>query len=72
MSTWHTSPEGFAEEVLTVLKADERSIQWLSRQTGIAGSTLRSQLLDKPSRLTLLNAIRISEVTGVAPLAVAA
>lgn len=72
MSTRHSTPEDFAEEVLTVLKADERSIQWLSRQTGIAGSTLRSQLLERPSRLTLLNALRIASVLSVNPLGVAA
>lgn len=64
------TPEDFAESVLAALKDDERTPEWLSRQTGIPSSTLRSQLIEKPQRLTYLNAARISQVLW--PMAVAA
>jgi len=67
MTTGTPTPEGFAAEVLTALKDDERNIQWLSRQTGIASSTLRSQLLKRPASITLRNALRISAVIPVTP-----
>ena len=62
------TPEDFASAVLVALKEDERTPEWLSRQTGIASSTLRSQLIEKPARLTYLNAVRIADVV---PLEVA-
>lgn len=56
----YSTSEDFATAVLTALKSDERSIEWLSRRTGIRPSTLRSHLLEKPARLTYQNAMAIS------------
>ena len=53
--------EDFASAVLLALEADERNHRWLSRKTGIAYSTLRSQL-EKPARLSYANAVHIADV----------
>ena len=56
--------EDFAAAVLRALEADERNPLWLSRKTGIAYSTLRSQL-EKPTRLSYNNAVRIADVIAL-------
>lgn len=61
MTFWYSTPEDFAAAVLGALKEDERTPEWLARQTGIPSSTLRAQLLVKPSRITLINALRIAQ-----------
>jgi lambda repressor-like predicted transcriptional regulator len=61
MAFWFRSPQDFADEVLTALKEDGRSREWLSRMTGISSSTLHSQLVVDPSRMTVVNALRISQ-----------
>ena len=60
--------QAFAEAVNSFLKEDERTLEWLARKSGIASSTLRAQLLEKPSRLTYINSLRISRVVPVHPL----
>jgi hypothetical protein len=65
----YPSSESFADAVLIALKDDDRTPEWLSRQTGIPSSTLRSQLIEKPARLTYRNAVAIADV--VLPQAVA-
>ena len=42
----------FAEAVLSFLEAEDRPFEWLARKSGIHSSTLRSQLIEKPTRLT--------------------
>jgi lambda repressor-like predicted transcriptional regulator len=68
MSTRNHTAEGFAASVLTFLDAEERSLEWLARRSGVHPSTLRSQLITKPARLTYVNALRIAEIVPVAPL----
>lgn len=58
----------FAEDVRAFLKTNERSLEWLARQSGVHPSTLRSQLIEKPTRLTYINAVRIARVVPVQPL----
>jgi len=53
--------EDFATAVLGALEADERTPRWLSRKTGIAYTTLRSQLIEEPTRLSYVNAVRIAD-----------
>jgi lambda repressor-like predicted transcriptional regulator len=66
----YTSSEAFAKAALAALDEDERTLKWLSRRSGIDYSTLRSQLLEKPARLTYRNAVAIADV--VLPQEVAA
>ena len=61
----YPNAEDFATAVLGALEADERTPEWLSRKTGIASSTLRSQLIEKPARLTYINAVRIANVVSL-------
>ena len=70
MALQYSSTQDFADEVLAALKDAGLSREWLSRQTGIPSSTLRTNLSVDPTTLSFLNAIRISVVldllTGLA------
>lgn len=48
-----------AARVLATLEAEERTVSWLARRTGIPRSTLRYQL-SNPHRLTVDNLLRIA------------
>lgn len=56
--------ERFAGAALDKIADDERSLAWLSRQTGIAESTLAYQL-KKPSAMSLRTALGIARALGI-------
>lgn len=53
-------PEVFAAAARKRLREIDRSWPWLSKVTDIHVNTLRSQLIEKPSRLKLGTARRVS------------
>ncbi len=58
------APQGVADRVLRIVKDDERSLEWLSRKSGIPYSTLRAHLIYKPHRLTIDTAGKIANALG--------
>lgn len=55
----------FAGAVLAFLETEDRPFEWLARRSNIHSSTLRSQLIEKPTRLSYVNAVRIARVVPV-------
>lgn len=60
-----TAAEEFSQRVLDYLRKEDRTIGWLSKRSGIADSTLRRQLVEKPNVLSFVNVVAISRTTGV-------
>lgn len=56
--------ERFAATVGAKLEAEDRTVAWLSRQTGIAASTLGYQL-KRPASISLRTACAVRDVLGV-------
>jgi plasmid maintenance system antidote protein VapI len=67
----YESSEAFTAAALGALKDDKRTQAWLAREAGIAPSTLWSQLVEDPDRLTFKNALRIGSVLDLDPAGVA-
>lgn len=59
-----TQTEALADRLLTLAKANG-GLRRLSDTSGIAYSTLRSQLIYEPSRLTVQNAFRMTTALDV-------
>lgn len=64
MTKIQTPEEAFAARVGEALRAEQRSVAWLARQTGIAASTLRYQL-DRPATISLRHACAVRDALGV-------
>lgn len=64
MSKTPHTPEAVAQNVLRLVKEDERSLEWLSRKSFIPYSTLRAQLIEHPNRLNVRNLGHIAEALG--------
>lgn len=58
------TPESVAHRALRFVNEDERSLDWLSTQTGIPAWELEVILFDSPTELTINQLGRIAEALG--------
>jgi len=58
-------PEDFAAEVQRKMQAEGRKWAWLAGEVGISVNTLRSQIVEEPSRLKLATAKRVATALGM-------
>ena len=56
--------ELLADRLLRIVKDDGHDLRWLSRSSGIPYSTLRSQLIYQPHRLTAASVFAIAGALG--------
>lgn len=64
-TSYEAQANAFADAVLAYLEDEDRPFEWLARRSNIHSSTLRSQLIEKPTRLSYINALRIAKVVPV-------